>query len=180
MTIISDREPLIIPEPEDFDAKEVFAFFGLCSYYCQILEQGLVNLAVALRIGGHSILAGLDIDSLFDDKRKKTLGQLINEVSRHITISEKLENSLISALSDRNYIAHSFFVAHDIGFSSEHGRKNMIKELREIIFRVQSIDNELEKTITNPLWQRFGITTEAIEKELAIMKAEAQLMDKVS
>jgi hypothetical protein len=180
MTNLSDIETLVIPEPDNFDAKEVFTFFGLCSYYCQILEQGLVNLAVALRIGGHSNLTSLNIDASFEDKRKKTLGQLFNEISKYITISKKLENSLILAVSDRNYIAHSFFVVHDIGFCSENGRKKMIEELRKITFRVQSADNELEKTITNPLWQRFGITTEAIEKELLVMKAEAQAMDKIS
>jgi len=32
-----------VPEPEDFETKEVFAFFGLASYEGQVLEQALVR-----------------------------------------------------------------------------------------------------------------------------------------
>lgn len=43
---------LEVPVPDYDDPKEVYAFFGLTFYWAQVLEQGLVNLAVALQAKG--------------------------------------------------------------------------------------------------------------------------------
>jgi hypothetical protein len=41
-----------IPEPNYDDPNELYTFFGVTFYYAQCLEQGIVNLAVALRASG--------------------------------------------------------------------------------------------------------------------------------
>jgi hypothetical protein len=179
MTLFSNRELLEIPEPEGSDAKEVFAFFGLCSYYAQILEQGLVNLAVGLRIRSLTYLTTRDIDELFHEARRKTLGKLISDVRPHINVSTELENALAVALHDRNYITHQFFVVHDIDFASNRGRMKMLSELREVTRRLQAVDRELE-SVTHALWERLGLTAQIVQKELAKMEAEAIRLDATS
>ena len=54
------------PEPEDTGQKEVYAFFGLCSYYAQVFKQGVVNLAVGLRVRGLTTLR--DDEAISDDR----------------------------------------------------------------------------------------------------------------
>jgi len=179
MTLLYHREELKIPEPEGSDAKEVFAFFGLCSYSAQVLEQGLVNLAVGLRAQGLTQLAEEGFDSLFEKMGKKTLGQLMADVRPYVKVSAELEQAIVKVLNDRNYIAHTFFVNHDINFMSDQGRVKMIDELRLIMQRIKNVDRELE-LITHALWQRLGLTKEIFQKELKRMKAEAKQLDKSS
>jgi hypothetical protein len=179
MALFPEREQLKIPEAEGSEAKEVFAFFGLCSYSAQVLEQGLVNLAVALRVRGLTQLTGVNFDSLFHQMGKKTLGQLITDVRRQIQVSDELERAIEIALLDRNYLAHNFFVTHDIDFMSNSGRMKMIEELRQIAERVRNVDRDLE-LITHPLWERLGLTPEIIKAGLDKMKAEARQLDEIS
>jgi hypothetical protein len=176
MTFLYKREELAIPEPEGSDAKEVFAFFGLCSYSAQVLERGLVNLAVGLRAQGLTRLTAEDFDSLFEKTGKKSLGQLITDIRPHLDITPELEKMIGEAVNDRNYIAHNFFVKHDIDFASDHGREKMIEELRQISARIRSVDREVE-SITHALWRRLGLTEEMFDKELAKMRAEAEALD---
>jgi hypothetical protein len=173
MALFRDMEPREVPHPEGSDPKEVFAFFGLCSYCLQVLEQGLINLAVALRIRGLTRLTDRDFVVLFEEMGRKTLGQLIGDVRRQIDVSSDLEDTLRGALHDRNYIAHQFFAIHDIDFASDRGRTAMINELRQITKRIQAIDRQLE-SVTHPLFERLGLTAEMVQKELVKMNAEAK------
>lgn len=179
MTLLYNREELEIPEPEGSDAKEVFAFFGLCFYSAQVLEQGLINLAVALKAKGLTQLNEEDFDSLFKAMGSKTLGQIIANVRPYINISAELEKKIVTILNDRNYMAHTFFVNHDINFMSDHGRIKMIDELRQMTMRIRDVDRELE-LITHELWKRLGLTEEIFQNELEKMKTEALKLDKPS
>jgi len=179
MALLYHREELKIPEPEGSDAKEVFAFFGLCSYSAQVLEQGLVNLAVGLRALGLSQLTEEDFDSLFEKMGRKTLGQLIADVRPYVKVSAELEQAIVKVLNDRNYIAHTFFVNHDIYFMSDQGRVKMIDELRLIMQHIRNVDRKLE-LMTHALWQRLGLTKEIFQNELKRMKAEPKQLDKSS
>lgn len=176
MTLFLNHEKLEVPKREGSDAKEVFTFFGLCTYYLQVFEQGFVNLVVGLRLRGSTQLTQKDIDVLFDKEGKKTLGQLINDVRRHINISSQLEESLTQALQKRNYVVHHFFVVHDIDFMSSHGRVEMIEELRDITCNIQNLDREVE-SITHSLWKKLGLTEEIVKKELVKMHEEARQKD---
>jgi hypothetical protein len=179
MTLLYQRKELEIPEPEGSEAKEVFAFFGLCSYNSQVLERGLVNLAVGLKALGFTKLTEENLDSLFERTMRKTLGQLIADVRPHVNVSKELENEIMETLNDRNYIIHRFFAEHDISFMSDHGRSNMINELRSILKRIRKIDHELE-LIAHSLWRRLGLTEEIFQKGLDEMSAEAKQLDKPS
>lgn len=53
-----------IPEPDYDDDKEAFAFFGLASYAAQVLERGVVFLALELHLNNSSVISQEAIDSL--------------------------------------------------------------------------------------------------------------------
>jgi len=179
MPFISQRQPRAIPEPESTDEKEVFAFFGLCSYCAQVLEGGLINLAVVLHSRGLTSVTWQEIEAAFERIERKTFGQLMNDVRRRVTVSAAIEAALEAALRDRNYLAHRFWATHDVDFGSNPGRKDMIEELRKVTARFQTADRLLE-AITLPLWEDLGISQSMMESELAQMRAEAEQRDSVS
>jgi spore coat protein CotH len=143
------------------------------------LERGLVNLAVGLKALGLTKLTKEDLESLFERIMKKTLGQLIADVRPQVNVSDELEHEIMETLYDRNYIAHRFFAEHDISFMSDHGRSNMIDELRGIMKRIRKVDHELE-LMAHSLWRRLGLTEEIFQKELEEMAAEAKQLDRSS
>lgn len=176
MSLFPNQEKPGIPERENSEAKEVFAFFGLCMYNLQIFEQGCVNLAVGLQIKGLTELTEKDFDNLFNKMSMKTLGQLISDVRNYVNIPTKLEKDMNNVLEKRNYIVHRFFVKHDIDFMSSNGRVEMIEELRKISENAQVIDEKVE-LITHSLWEKLGLTAEVVQKELKKMSEEAKQKD---
>lgn len=172
MTMRFDRPRPEIPAPEGTDEKEVYAFFGLCSYYGQVLERGLINLAVVLNVRGATHVTRDDVVAAFERVEVKTLGQLIRDVKGVVSIPDELEAALSTALRDRNCLAHRFFATHDVDFCSNPGRRNMIEELRDMTARFQATDRLLD-SITLPLWEKLGFTQAMMEREVAKMQSEA-------
>lgn len=179
MSVFPVNKSLKIPEAEDNSPKEVFSFFGLCMYNVQVFERGIINLTVGLRVKNLTRLNPSDIDHMFDEEGVKILGQLIADLRRRITVSADLEESLIKARNDRNYIAHRYFYHHSNNFLSDSGRSEMISELRDLIDNFQSIDINMDRK-THQLWEEIGITEEMVETELTKMKREANKRDTTS
>ena len=67
-----EHGPHPVPEPEGTDAREVFAFFGLCAYRAQVLEQGVVNLVTVLHARGLTRVTRQAIENAFDTAERKT------------------------------------------------------------------------------------------------------------
>jgi hypothetical protein len=176
MNLSFNRKPPEVPQPEGADYKEVYAFFGLCAFYAQVLEQGLINLTVALHIRGLTQITPEDVFQSFDRMERKTFGQLISDVRKKIDVPGEIEEALSMALEDRNYLMHRFFPKHHIDFGSNPGRHEMIDELRTLTLRFQTTDRQVETT-TLRLWNRLGITQTMLESELSKMQAEAERCD---
>lgn len=179
MTTKFDRPRPEIPDPEGTDVKEVYAFFGLCSYYGQVLERGLINLAVVLNVRGATHVTGDDVVAAFERIEVKTLGQLIGDVRRMVPIPDELGAALSTALHDRNCLAHRFFTIRDVDFCSNPGRRNMIEELRDMTARFQATDRLLD-SITLPLWEKLGFTQAMMESEVRKMLSEADARESSS
>lgn len=179
MTNAYDSPPPDVPEPETNDEKEVFAFFGLCSYSAQVLEGGLINLAVILHARGLSAVTREAVEQAFDRAERQTLGQLIADVRRKVDVPLDIESALNRTLDDRNYLAHRFFTTHDVDFRSATGRRAMIWELRDMTVSFQETNHVVE-AMTLPLWARIGITKDLLERELKRMSEEAEAQDSSS
>ena len=114
---MSERQRPAIPEREG-----TLTFFGLCSYCAQVLERGLINLAVVLHARGLTSLTSQEVEAAFERMERRTFGQLMNDVRGRVAVSAVIEATLEAALRHRNYRAHRFWVAHDIDFGSNPGR----------------------------------------------------------
>jgi hypothetical protein len=163
------------PEPDDFDEKEVFAFFGLAYYQAQVLEQQFVSFAAMLHVTGKTGITRDFIDRLFNNFESRTLGYLFREARRLTVFPPAVDQRLADALERRNHLAHHFFAQHAADFMIEQGRRAMIQDLRSAteLFLVASEDL---KSIQLPLAENFGLTPSAIgkimEEELARARAK--------
>lgn len=164
-------EPHEIPEPESFDQKEVYAFFGLASYSAQCLEKSLVNLAFTYHISEKEILNEHEWEVLFENINKNTFGKLLNITKEQFSISEIILNELLKSLKKRNWLAHDFFFDNAAKFNSEKGREEMINELSELIKLFNTNDQYIEQIYMH-IWKQFGLTEEAVSQEIERMKQE--------
>jgi translation initiation factor RLI1 len=154
-----------IPEPTYDDPKELYAFFGMAMYQVQLLEQGITNLIVGLRIKGQYKPTVGDVIKLYEGADRHTLGQLLNAVRQLQPFSSELDDQVIEALQKRNYLAHRFFVEHAEDLLSEQGRRGMIDELIKTIRVLKAVDSEVDD-LWITIWSRYGLTRARIEREL--------------
>ena len=164
-----DQIRLVVPEPEYGDPKEIYAFFGLAAYSVQLLEQGILNLLVGVRISGIKTPTWANVRNLYDEGDRKTLGQLLRAVQKLVPFDTSIEEHLKDALKKRNYLIHHFFVEHAENLQSERGRRKMIDELYDIIVFFNRLDPQVDQ-LWHDVWEKYGFTKERIERELKILK----------
>ena len=159
-----------IPPPDYDDPKELFAFFGRTFYAAQLLEQGVVNLAVALKAAGNPSVTSQLILDLYDDVGTKTFGRVLQIARDHMTIPATIDADLAVALKKRNHLAHHFFVEHDHDMLSDAGRNKCIDLLIDDLRFFKRVDDEFDP-IWQGAWVQFGVTQEVLDrilKKLAI------------
>jgi hypothetical protein len=159
-----------IPPPDYDDPKELFAFFGLTFHAAQLLEQGVVNLAVALKAAGNPSVTSQLILDLYDDVGTKTFGRVLQIARDHMTIPATIDADLAVALKKRNHLAHHFFVEHDHDMLSDAGRNKCIDLLIDDLRFFKRVDDEFDP-IWQGAWVQFGVTQEVLDrilKKLAI------------
>lgn len=163
-----------IPEPDDLGPKEVYSFFGLTAYLGQVMEKGLLILAVVLNIAQiPKVTRGL-VENLFTSFEDKTFGQLINIAVKTAGMSESLYKQLKQALWYRNHLTHHFFYEHSDDFITEAGRKIMIIKLQEMMNYFIEADHNIE-TYSSSLWKKYGITQSVIDNQLKIFIDKANI-----
>ncbi|MFV2063142.1 MAG: hypothetical protein ACC726_06455 [Chloroflexota bacterium] len=153
---------------ESDQIRETFARYGRSMYYAQVLEHGLVNTIVVVRIASMEppFARSQDewesiVDGLFDVHFEKTMGQLLKALDPLMDIPTRLEGLLREALSARNYLAHSFFRIPVREGMSVTGRDELIEELDAYSDLFIQTDRVLEEAL-RPLRERLGMTDEAL------------------
>lgn len=153
-----------IPEPDYDDPKELYAFFGLAFYKAQVLEQGVVNLAVALNAQGKERVTAGDVLDLYEKYERKTFGNVLRAARQLFTFPPSIEDDLEKALNYRNYLAHAFFAEHSEDALHEEGRRRMIDELRTILEFIARVDAEFD-SVWMSAWHPLGITKDCFERK---------------
>jgi len=146
-----------------------------------VLEHGVVNAVVAVRkiewlkskhllgqvVGGvhPQVVESLteQIERLWDDNFRLTLGQLIKSISSEVSVDDDLQIALEQSLKARNRLAHRFFREHDINCLNAHGRRLMARELDEMRELFVSTDRRLQP-VTDQLWKILGVTPDLVER----------------
>ena len=144
-----------IPEPDDFSEKEVYAFFGLASYFAQVLEKGVTIMVLALRCKGVRITRS-EFDALYTENNKKTMGQLLQRARKLIIIPDEIDSLLDEVLLKRNWLIHHYFADRMAHFMTETGRLQMLSELQSLINIFIEADHAIEP-IYKPILEKLGI-----------------------
>lgn len=164
------------PVPDYDDPKELYAFFGLTFYKANVLEHGVLNLAVALMAQGNVGITVSEINELYESFDEKTFGQVIKIAKQRYSFPETFDADLGLALKYRNRLAHHFFRDHDTDHMSVAGRKKMIDELIEIWTHIARVDQVMDEYWMSA-WESHGITKEWIEKQMEAYVQETHAHD---
>jgi hypothetical protein len=160
-----------IPLPDYDDPKELYAFFGLTFYAAQVLEQGVVNLAVALKAAGDPNVTSQLVLDLYENIGTKTFGRVLQIARDHMTIPATLDAELSVALKKRNHLAHHFFVEHDHDILTNAGRNKCIDLLIDDLRFFRRVDIDFDP-IWQGAWVQFGVTQEVFDRILGKLGIE--------
>lgn len=133
-------------------------------YWAQVLERGVVTAMLIARMPEHETVAPAEIDAFEAKQFKKTLGDMLKEMRRYVTVPSEVDELLAEALRKRNWLAHKFFREF-----SDH--KQMLAWLVDAQAVFQRANTELEP-LTKTIRQMYGITEEAIATLTAELMAE--------
>ena|SRR5215510_6004284 len=123
---------------EEGQLNAVFACFGSAAQHGQFFEAAVGDFLLAYNRVLKKSLTLSDLDALETDLQKKTLGALLGQFRKHVTISEDEVSALLSdALQKRNFLIHRFFLDRQEKFRTEKGRFEMLSELVAIDVQLQ-------------------------------------------
>lgn len=166
-------------DPDSELIREVYSRFGLAMYMAQILEHGMVNALLVLRLlptmRDHADRTSWDdaFDHFYDTELAKTFGNMIKALDEAETLSDEFIVRLRGAKVYRDHLVHRFFREHDLDFLTRSGRTKMIAECEDLVGLFQTLDQDLEALVA-PQRTRFGITPEWIDKHVRCMEADAR------
>ncbi len=112
---------------------------------CQTFEFGVGLLIFHLsRLGGTEGLEPDKVMMILDDKDKKTAGQLVAILKRHVEVSEGIEKALQEALAARNKIVHRILIDNIESVLDKDALSHLVKDIRTLRSRVQAADKLLQ------------------------------------
>jgi len=162
--------PRIAPITTDLDenehCKEVYAHAGLALYFAQVLEHGVVNAMLFARMPEYEKVTRAELDAFLAKQFEKTLGAMLKAMRRYVTVPPDVEKLLNEALRKRNRLTHEFFREFAEHFMNAKGRDEMLAWLQDAESMFQRANTEL-KSLTTQIREKYGITEEAIAKEMA-------------
>ncbi|MBN1123774.1 MAG: hypothetical protein JXA82_02125 [Sedimentisphaerales bacterium] len=164
-----------VPDPEIGDEKEVYSFYGLAAYNAQVVEKGLLQLAILLhiRVQIAQQKRRISYDQVYDVLSRRTFGQILKDVSKDMTLSADLRLILQKALKVRNYLIHQFFWDYAEYWFSDKGRLGMIRELQDAIQIFSEADHKIEP-IVDEFGKQLGLSEKMLEEISIRLVADAQ------
>lgn len=158
----------------DEQIREVYARFGLAVYHAQVLEHGIVNAMLVLRLPDQDRFTRRDIDAFMSQQFENTLGKLIKNLRAELPLPLHLEDALRQALKTRNWLCHEYFRERALDFMTEVGRDKMLVELVEASRLLSDADDSLT-AVVQPLADRCGLTQEVLDAQLEAYRREQGL-----
>ncbi|QDT55651.1 hypothetical protein Pan44_36970 [Caulifigura coniformis] len=149
--------------PDYDNPKEVYAVFGLTFYWAQVLEQGVLNLAVALRVAGNGGFDWHSVAEFYSLLERKTFGNVLKLARQLTAIPNELDDELGIALDRRNYLAHQFFVERAPVFQEKQGRRQAVDDLLADMQLFKDVDRKFDP-IWREAWNQLGVTEEHLER----------------
>lgn len=129
---------------------EVFRWFGIVAHNIQTLEADMINI---LLLVGRIYDQSVSIEQLKNHELiflKKTMGQLLNKLTKDDFIKNDIPSIWEQARIKRNYIVHHFYYTNSTKLYTSKGCEELIKELKKdsklfemAISEARSMSNEL-------------------------------------
>jgi hypothetical protein len=167
-----------IEEPDEDEAKELYAHFGLAYYCANVLEHGIVNALCYIDLLDQRKTCRTRqewermVDAHFDNSFSQTFGRLKSQIAGHAgTVPDiaALMGDLEACAKERNFLAHHFWREYGGHWFSKAGRAAMVARLkaaRDMFFDTTArLDAAVE-----PFAERHGLSKDVREHELEIMK----------
>ncbi len=142
---------------ENEQGKELYACFGYCIYFFQVLEHQLLNMILIKAKSDAIDLSDKEYDEIFFSYSDKAMGKLIKKVSGLYNLSDKEKELLEKTRQTRNDFVHNYFKNHSYDFYSLDKRVNMLKEFMRVKEQTQALDKRLT-LLSNSLMEKIGIS----------------------
>jgi hypothetical protein len=122
----------------------IFFEAGAALFDCQSFEYGIAYLLYLFSRLGVKDLDTRRTISILDDEEKKTAGQLIGMLKKHLAVSEGIEDGLTKALQARNQLVHRFLIENVERMADPKEHENLSIEIRTLRSRVRKAHKQLD------------------------------------
>ncbi len=154
-----DKKKMELLRPLMFEA-------GAALLDCQHMEGGLALLLFHLARIGTMGLKTEDTFRIMDNQDKKTAGQLIHMLKKHVTVSAGIETALADGLDARNKIVHRVLGDNIEMFTKPDTRAQLTKRIRGLRRKVRAAIKSLDPFIVAFSAALDGVEQEKIEGEV--------------
>lgn len=150
-------------EFDDIQIREVYARFGLSMYMAQVLEHGMVNAIVVMKMlptaRTHANNADWQcaIDNAFETGLARTYGNMVRQLETLPEFPPELLMRLKAVKDDRDILAHRFFRQNDMAFMNRGGRTSMIAWCEERAETFRALSDEIDSFLA-PIQEQYGLT----------------------
>lgn len=131
--------------------KEVLApvFFeaGAALYDCQGFEYAIAYLLYLFSRLGTGGLDPARCAAILDDEEKKTAGQLIQMLRKHVRVSEAMEDGLAKALEARNRLIHRYLIENVERLVLVREHEALVREIRALRSTVRRSQKQLDPVV---------------------------------
>jgi len=130
----------------------VFACFGSAAQHAQHFEVALAEFLLDYNKISERAVTLEQLEALDQQLRKRTLGTLLREFSKYVTIEDpKIVGFLEIALEKRNFLMHHFF-------REREGKLRLKKDRMDLLSELTGIDRMLEEAATIIRGMRIAVS----------------------
>ena len=164
----------------EWEQREIYAQFGVATYFCQVLETQLVNyLALLSRANSGRPMADEEVDELFDRLFGGTFGRNLKAVRDLLGDDWVLADEMAAALKLRNELVHHWMRDRALKQDTSDDRRAMVEELKAAQAQLRSAEKRLTAR-TKAMWDQAGLPWEWVEREYARLREVAERQDRQS
>lgn len=161
------------PESASCDEKEVYAFYGLASYYAQVAEREVMMLGLLCRMRDDPGRMRNTFEEEYELVAMRTFGQNVQALLGREFQDADLPAHLQRATRVRNKLTHHFFWDRAEDFFGESGRQQMIGELIDSATYLSDVAERVEAT-SEKLWSELGVDPRRIDTMFDRLLQEAR------
>jgi len=124
--------------------QRIYFEVGAALFDCQSFEYGIAYFLYLLARLGTEGLDAINAVAILENEEKKTAGQLITLLKRHVKVSGGLEETLTKALKARNKLIHRYFIENVERMAEPNEHEKIVQEINSLRSKIQKSHKKLE------------------------------------